>query len=119
MNDTKSIEKSRLMGILSMVFGILAVVLSFTPFGRVLAFLFGIAAIVLGAIELDRVNRGLSDQGAKNMAIAGIVLGGVSVILIIIIPMICRIAGMGMGHFDFGMFGRRGIPEFGKFRHLK
>jgi len=31
MNDIKSIEKSRLMGILSMVFGILAVALSFTP----------------------------------------------------------------------------------------
>jgi hypothetical protein len=119
MNNVNGIEKSRLMGILSMVFGILAVVLAFTPFGRILVILLGGAAIVLGAIELDRVRRGLSDQGARNMAIAGIVLGGVSLILIILIPVIYGSVGLGAGHFDFGMMGKRGLPELGKFRHLK
>jgi len=62
---------------------------------------------------------GLSDQNARNMAIAGIVLGRVSIILVIVIPVVYRAIGMGMGRFDFGMLGRRGLSELGKFRHFK
>ena len=119
MNDVTSVEKSRLMGILSMVFGILAVVLAFTPPGRIIVILLGGAAIVLGVIELDRVRRGLSDPGARNMAIAGIALGGVSVILIILIPVIYGAIGIGGKPFYFEMMGKRGLPELGRFRHLK
>lgn len=53
------------------------------------------------------------------MVITGIVLGGVSIILVIVIPVVYRAIGMGMGRFDFGMLGRRGLSELRKFRHFK
>lgn len=51
------------------------------------------------------------------MAIAGIVLGGVSIILIIVIPLIWN--AVGISRFNFRMMGIRGLPELGKFRHFK
>ena len=40
----------------------------------------GVIPIVLGAIDLVRINNGLSGSGGKGLDIAGIVLGALSVI---------------------------------------
>ena len=84
---------------------------------RIFVILLGIAAIVLGTIELDRVSRGLSDKSARNMAITGLILGGVSIILIIVIPIIWN--AVGINRFNFGMMGKRSLPELGKFRNFR
>ena len=84
MNDLASGENSKVMGLLSLVFGIISITISWAPFGRLIIIALGIAAIVLGAIEIDRVNKNISAQSAKNMAIAGIVLGGLAIVFHII-----------------------------------
>ncbi len=61
-DEVKNFEKGRLMGILSIVFGILSFILSLYPTRGLFLILLGIAAVVLGAIELDRVNKGLSEK---------------------------------------------------------
>jgi len=117
MNEITGNGKSSLMGALSLVLGIIAVVLSFTIFGRIFVILLGIAAVVLGVIELDRIKRGLSDRSAKGMAIAGIVLGGVSIILFAVVSIIwkaCAFSG-----FAKGITGKWNLPELGRFRHLR
>src|SRR4030042_5174431 len=117
MNEITSSEKSNLMGTLSMVFGILATVFSFTLFSKVFVILLGIAAIVLGVIELDRVRRGLTDRSAKNMAIAGIVLGGVSIVLFTVITIAWK--AFAFHGFAKGITGEWNLPAFGKFRHFR
>ncbi|MBM3710720.1 MAG: DUF4190 domain-containing protein, partial [Actinobacteria bacterium] len=83
MNEVEKTGDSRLMGTLSMVFGIIAVVLSCIPTAKLLVILLGIAAIVLGAIDLDRISRQKS-LNKKGMAISGIVLGSLAIIFSVI-----------------------------------
>ena len=84
MDEIEKKNNFRLMGTLSMVFGIIAVVLSCIPFARLFVVLLGIASIVLGAIDLDKISK---DQikGSKGMAISGIVLGSVAIIFSLLI----------------------------------
>jgi len=117
MIETIKSEKSKLMGILSMVFGIVAVLFSFNPFGRGFTILLSLAAIILGVIELDRACRGLSDKSAKNMAIAGIVLGGVSILLFIAMAIAWK--AFAFHKFDRGIVEKWNLSAFGRFRHLR
>jgi uncharacterized membrane protein HdeD (DUF308 family) len=80
MNEVEKKNNFRLMGTLSMVFGIIAIVLSCIPFARLLVIVLGIAAIVLGAIDLDKISKDQSFKSTRGMAISGIVLGGLAVI---------------------------------------
>jgi len=117
MNEVEKTGDSRLMGTLSMVFGIIAVVLSCIPTAKLLVILLGIAAIVLGAIDLDRISRQKS-LNKKGMAISGIVLGSLAIIFSVI-------AGLVGGLFFFKWFKGNSCPlmqrffDLGKFRHFK
>jgi len=86
MNDVEKANDFKLMGTLSMVFGIIAIVLSCIPFARLLVVLLGIASIVLGAIELDKISKN-QIKGSRSMAISGIVLGSVAIIFSMVIGM--------------------------------
>ena len=61
MDNTIKIDKYRIMSILSLVFGAVAVAISFLPFGRGFGLLLGIAAVAMGAISLDKAKRELTD----------------------------------------------------------
>jgi len=80
MDEVAKKNDFRLMGTLSMVFGIIAIVLSCIPFARLLVVLLGIAAIVLGAIDLDKISKDQSVKSTRGMAISGIVLGSLAII---------------------------------------
>lgn len=62
-------KESNILGILSMVFGIISLVF----FCACINFPLGIAAIILGIIQLVK-------KGSKGMAIAGLVTGGISIL---------------------------------------
>jgi hypothetical protein len=121
MSDTANNEKNRILGILSMVFGIVSIVLSPLPFARVLVIILAIAAIALGAIELDNIGKNLSERSAKTMAITGIVLGSVSIVVMIVSMVV-------FGAMSFHLFrgGHMGqfqeqlkMPGFGKLGNFK
>ncbi len=92
MDNTIKIDKYRIMSILSLVFGAVAVAISFLPFGRGFGLLLGIAAVAMGAISLDKAKRELTDlsdvRSLKGMAIAGIVLGSLSIVIAILAAII-------------------------------
>ncbi len=117
MNDITSSENSKVMGILSLVFGIIAIVISWLPMGRFIVIVLGIAAIVLGGMEIGRVNKNLSEKSIKNMAITGIVLGSLAIVFNIIMPIAWGlIAGQWL---KGGHIGQWKLPELGRWRHLK
>ena len=72
MNEIEKKNDFRLMGTLSMVFGIIAIVLSCIPFARFFVVLLGIAAIVLGAIDLDKISKDKIVKSTRGMAISGV-----------------------------------------------
>lgn len=62
------------------VIGIVGIVLSLIPLaGIVIGFVMGVLAIVFGGVGLSRFNS--TGIGSKNLAVAGIVLGIITVIL--------------------------------------
>ncbi|MGH3725911.1 MAG: DUF4190 domain-containing protein [Mycobacterium sp.] len=84
------------LGLGALIVGIVAIILSCTVFG---GFIGGIVAIILGALGLGRVKRSEADN--RGVAIAGIVLGGLAILLsgaIIAFTMIF------MGSSGFGEF---------------
>jgi uncharacterized membrane protein len=136
MNETSISRKSKLFGILSMSFGIGAIVLSITRMGRGLTFFLAIAAIVLGSIELNQLNKiskGFSYPDAKKMAISGVVLGSVSIVLFITAAVVFRMGFympglerrfMNFGNrfymqFHRGLFGKENFPLFGRFGRFR
>jgi len=121
MNDTTLGEKNRMLGILSMVFGIVSIVLSPLPFARVLVLILAIAAIALGSIELDRIGKNLSEQSAKAMAITGIVLGSVSIVILIMSMVVFGVMSFHLFKGDhMGQFQEQfKMPGFRKFGNLK
>ncbi len=125
MNDITNSENSRVMGILSMVFGIISIIISWVPMGRIIVIALGITAVVLGSIAIGRVNKNLSEKCVKNMAIAGIVLGSVAIIFSIILPIAWGLfAGPWFkgGHMGLGsqMSQDPGkLPELGRWKNLK
>lgn len=116
MNESIGMAKSRIMGILSLVFGITAVIISVIPIARNMNILLGITAIVLGAIELERIIKGISDQNVKAMAIAGIVLGGISIILTILFTV--ALGAIAVRGFKWMHPGQWKIPELGRFKEF-
>ena len=80
MNEIEKKNDFRLMGTLSMIFGIIAIVLSCIPFARFFVVLLGIAAIVLGAIDLDKISKDKIVKSTRGMAISGIVFGSLAII---------------------------------------
>jgi uncharacterized membrane protein len=117
MNDITNSENSRVMGILSMVFGIIAIIISWMPMGRIIVIALGIAAVVLGAIAIGRVNKNLPEKSIKNMAITGIVLGSLAIVFSIILPIVWGlIAGQWLKGSHIGQWK---LPELGRLRHLK
>lgn len=68
--------------LLSMILGILAFAVAiFTPF----AFFLAIAALVLGIVGLGRVKRAEGYRTGKGFAVAGIVLGGIWLVLLLLL----------------------------------
>ena len=67
------------MAVASLILGVIAIILSFVPIVRVLAFLPATISIILGIVELasKRKNKRKSDS------IVGIVLSGISVLILI------------------------------------
>ncbi|MUM18933.1 DUF4190 domain-containing protein [Mycobacterium sp. CBMA271] len=64
------------LGLSALIVGIIAIILSCTIFG---GFVGGVVAIILGALGLGRVKRAEADN--RGVAIAGIVLGGLAIVL--------------------------------------
>jgi uncharacterized membrane protein HdeD (DUF308 family) len=125
MNDIKSSENSKVMGILSLVFGIIAIAISWLPMGRFIVIVLGIAAIVLGGMEIGRVNKNLSEKSIKNMAITGIVLGSVAIVVSTILPIVWGLFASPWfegGHMGLGSQMGQGsgkLPELGRWKNLK
>jgi len=118
MNNITNSENSRVMGILSMVFGIIAITISWVPVCRFIVIALGVAAIVIGAIEIGRVNKNLSEKSVKNMAIAGIVLGSLAVVFSIAITIFWGlIASQWFRGGHMGIWKQ--LPELGRWRNLK
>jgi hypothetical protein len=69
-------RQSNVLGLLSMIFGILSI---FGLCGGFLALVLSIPAIILGVVSLRKIKQGLADN--RGMAIAGISCGGVSLVL--------------------------------------
>ncbi len=63
------------MAVASLVLGILGLVLAVVVVGGVL----GLVAVILGAVALGKIKRG--EAGGRGMAIAGIVTGGLAMLL--------------------------------------
>ena len=120
VNETENKGNYRLMGILTMVFGIIGVVISLVPFARFFVILLGIASIILGAIELDKIGKETASKCAKNMAISGIVLGSIAIVFSIF-------AGVFTSMFFLNWFGGSGgrglcgnmMQGFGDFKDFK
>lgn len=73
-------EPKKTLGMLSMIFGIIGLVLCALTF---LDLPFVIASIVLGIIALVKINK--KQDSGKGMAIAGLITGGVALLLIVCI----------------------------------
>jgi len=95
MNEKINEKNSRTIGILSLVLSVLSVVLVLAPISRIIVILLAGSAILLGAVEIDRNRRGISDKAAKNMAIIGMALGGISVIIVILMPLFAGLLNTG------------------------
>ena len=74
--EKKMAKNSNLFAVLALVCGICGIVFSFVPYVNYAAIAFSIASIVFGAIGIKKANAG---SGKKGMAVAGLVIGIVSV----------------------------------------
>lgn len=102
---TTSNEKRGTMAVLALIFGIAGILISWVPFVNFLSFIIAIAAMVLGAIEIKRIDKGMSPSKGKGFAIAGIILGAVTVLLGIVLSFFLTIlVGGGLGYFDLNIF---------------
>jgi hypothetical protein len=94
MNDTTNDETSKIMGILSLVFGLIAIAVCWISMGMILVYIFGIAGVALGVVTISRICKNSSETRLKNMAIAGVVLCGIAIVLIIILPTVFGLCGI-------------------------
>lgn len=78
------------LAIAALVVGIISFVLAWIPVVNLVSILGGIAAVVLGVLALRKANRGVA--GGKGMAIAGTVLGGISLVLSIVVNVFLGVA---------------------------
>ncbi len=65
----------------------------------------GVIPIVLGAVDLVRMNNGLTGRGGKGLDIAGIVLGSLSIIagIAMTVGLIIMAVNLGTDGFVFGI----------------
>lgn len=102
---TTSNEKRGTMAVLALIFGIAGILISWVPFVTYLSFIIAIAAMVLGAIEIKRIDKGMSPSSGKGFAVAGIILGAVTVLLGIVLSFFLNsLIGRGLGYFDLNIF---------------
>ncbi len=98
-------EKPAVLAIIALIAGILSVLCHCVPFaGSAIGFLLSVAAIVLGIIEFNKIKKGESSAKGRGMCIAGIVLGGVGIvvgIIWLIIIVLGAFGGMMGGLFDY------------------
>lgn len=71
---THRVTKSKTLGVLALVFGLVALALSPVPILNNVGIILGFAAVVLGIIGIFKSTRGMSIAGVL-CAIAGIVIG--------------------------------------------
>lgn len=71
------------LAVAALVVGIVSLLIAWVPLVNVAAILGGLVAVVLGALALSRIRR--SGQTGKGLAVAGLVLGGLSVVASIIV----------------------------------
>jgi hypothetical protein len=80
------------LAIVSLIVGIVALLssccLSFMGFFGICSAVLGIVAVVLGAIGINQISKSGGMQTGKGMAIAGIVMGAVSILLPICVNII-------------------------------
>lgn len=75
-------DKPGTMAVLSLISGILSILGSCIPIvGAFLGFILSMAAIVLGIIELKRIKKDDSGEKGRGMSIAGIILGGLGILI--------------------------------------
>lgn len=67
-------DKIGVLAIVSLVLGIVSILCCWIPFFN---FVLGAVALVLGIIELRNINKGISSEKGKVMAIIGLILGGI------------------------------------------
>jgi len=103
MNDTINDEASKIMGILSLVFGFIAIATCWIPMCKIFVFIFGIAGVVLGAVTISRISKNSSEMRLKNMAIAGLVLCSIAIVLSIILPTVLGLCGIQLQGLQGGM----------------
>jgi hypothetical protein len=75
-------RKTNVLAIISLVVAIAPILLIFIPYIACLAFLCPLAAIILGIVALTQISKSGGLQKGKGLAIAGIIVGGLWVILI-------------------------------------
>jgi hypothetical protein len=78
------------LAVAALVVGIISLVLAWIPVVNLVSILGGIAALILGIVALRKANRGVA--GGKGMAVAGTVLGGVSLVLAIVVNVFFGVA---------------------------
>jgi len=91
----KSDEKRGTLGVLALIFGIAAIVISWVPFVNFLSLLLAIAAMVLGVVELRRIDTGKTPIKGRGAAVTGIILGAVSVLLAVVLSFVLSILAGG------------------------
>lgn len=74
--------------VLTLIFGIVGLVISWVLIINYLGFAFSVAAIVLGTIELTRISKGTTSAGGRGLTITGMVLGAVAIIVGFIVAVI-------------------------------
>lgn len=67
------------MGVTALILGIIAILVAFIPFVGILSFILGIGAVILGIFGMRKKDR------PRGTAIAGLVLGGLSLIIAAIV----------------------------------
>jgi hypothetical protein len=77
------------VGLAALIVGAVALLLAFLPFASFAAFLPALAAIVLGIVGLALANR------ARGTAVAGLVLGGVALVVAIVLSVIAAVGVIG------------------------
>lgn len=78
-------RKTNVLAIISLAVAVAPVILIFIPYVACLAFLCPLAAIILGIIALTQISKPGNMQKGKGLAIAGIIVGGIWIILIPVI----------------------------------
>ena len=69
--DTKQTTAGQTLGILGIVFGIIALIISIIPCLSIIAIVPGVVAIILSAVALDQARRG---NGAKSLGYAALTI---------------------------------------------